>query len=206
MPNSRKAFTLIELLVVIAVIAVLGAILFPVFAKAREKAQQTTCMSNLRQIQLALTAYATDYDGVHCNDTGPAPSQIHWQTRVLPYAKDTQIFVCPAARWPYPVEFLGEEDIVKRSSYGRNAFDIGKHDSRQMFTADMMSVSETDAGAVIQMAGDMPAWYNHDGGVNIAYADGHVKWLSKAEFPVNVGRPPHSWESTAVRHFWLGID
>src|SRR5438309_4163016 len=61
-PGNRRAFTLIELLVVIAIIAILAAILFPVFAKAREKARQTSCLSNTKQIMLGQKMYVQDYD------------------------------------------------------------------------------------------------------------------------------------------------
>ncbi|MCS7301624.1 MAG: DUF1559 domain-containing protein, partial [Fimbriimonadales bacterium] len=61
----RKGFTLIELLVVIAIIAILAAILFPVFARAREKGRQTTCLSNLRQLGMAFVAYRADFEGVN---------------------------------------------------------------------------------------------------------------------------------------------
>ncbi len=64
---TRKGFTLIELLVVIAIIAILAAILFPVFARAREKARQTSCLSNMKQIALAITMYASDYDETYAS-------------------------------------------------------------------------------------------------------------------------------------------
>lgn len=89
--RNHKGFTLIELLVVIAIIAILAAILFPVFAKAREKARQASCLSNLKQIGLAFQQYAQDYDGVLCYGcTGDAsrfnsyPCQI-WMFAIAPY-------------------------------------------------------------------------------------------------------------------------
>jgi prepilin-type N-terminal cleavage/methylation domain-containing protein/prepilin-type processing-associated H-X9-DG protein len=86
--NSRKGFTLIELLVVIAIIAILAAILFPVFAKAREKARQAACMSNMKQIGLAFIQYTSDYDGIivqaYENDGGSG-TPMQWQQRITPY-------------------------------------------------------------------------------------------------------------------------
>jgi prepilin-type N-terminal cleavage/methylation domain-containing protein/prepilin-type processing-associated H-X9-DG protein len=91
-------FTLIELLVVIAIIAILAAILFPVFSSAREKARQSSCGSNLRQVQLAIAQYAQDYDEQHPHTYfGPAPGYYQWEEAVLPYVKNDQLFVCPSA-------------------------------------------------------------------------------------------------------------
>src|SRR5665213_1677179 len=86
--TTRKGFTLIELLVVIAIIAILAAILFPVFAKAREKARQTACASNLKQMALAELQYVQDYDEIF-------PNQSLEYAGLIPYTKSTQIFVCP---------------------------------------------------------------------------------------------------------------
>jgi prepilin-type N-terminal cleavage/methylation domain-containing protein/prepilin-type processing-associated H-X9-DG protein len=108
---TKRGFTLIELLVVIAIIAILAAILFPVFAKAREKARQTSCLSNVKQIMLGVLMYAQDYDETlpsqgpgqrtstnpSCNGN-PFPYGTGWiQDKVMPYIKNTQIFTCPSA-------------------------------------------------------------------------------------------------------------
>jgi prepilin-type N-terminal cleavage/methylation domain-containing protein/prepilin-type processing-associated H-X9-DG protein len=95
-PTLRRAFTLIELLVVIAIIAILAAILFPVFAKAREKARQVTCISNLKQIGLALTQYTQDYDEQLMYTRSDFDGDIPWQAKSYAYIKSAGVFRCPS--------------------------------------------------------------------------------------------------------------
>lgn len=93
-----KAFTLIELLVVIAIIAILAAILFPVFAQAREKARQASCMSNLKQLGLAEMQYVQDYDERTSGSYANSPAgRIYYPELIFPYVKSAQVFYCPNA-------------------------------------------------------------------------------------------------------------
>jgi len=90
-------FTLIELLVVIAIIAILAAILFPVFSRAREKARQASCSSNLKQIALAAIQYTQDYDEMLVPDrVGPTTGEFSWCACIYPYIKSNQVFTCPS--------------------------------------------------------------------------------------------------------------
>ena len=144
MKNNKSAFTLIELLVVIAIIAILAAILFPVFAQARDKARSASCLSNEKQIGLGLMMYVQDYDETfptayrYKNNTettngGSAGGYVHYTAMVQPYVKNTQIWVCPSdpnkgirpdnapcADW-LDVTTLGCEAQVPRLSYIPNS-------------------------------------------------------------------------------------
>lgn len=113
--NAKKAFTLIELLVVIAIIAILAAILFPVFAQAKAAAKKTVCLSNTKQFALGFLLYAGDNDDIYCGNTlltvaawqgagfglpngfmDPAADQ-NWGAEVFPYLKSLPLLVCPVA-------------------------------------------------------------------------------------------------------------
>jgi prepilin-type N-terminal cleavage/methylation domain-containing protein len=118
----RRAFTLIELLVVIAIIAILAAILFPVFAQARDKARQAACLSNVKQIATGIAMYRQDWDGHGPfagwpidklgRLTGHTPAAIYhedWQFAVQPYVKNVGVLRCPGDRTPYderPVSYI----------------------------------------------------------------------------------------------------
>lgn len=107
--SKNQAFTLIELLVVIAIIAILAAILFPVFARARENARRSSCTSNLKQIGLGILQYTQDYDerfplartnniALPANGTNAATvaNDVPWQFVIQPYVKSAQLFKCPS--------------------------------------------------------------------------------------------------------------
>lgn len=122
----KKAFTLIELLVVIAIIAILAAILFPVFAQAKEAAKKTTCLSNTKQMAIGIYLYTGDYDDTYPNTSWEQDSlakqstpgfagtynpqnpngtyQIHWTFLIQPYIKNWNIFVCPSDPHPTPTD------------------------------------------------------------------------------------------------------
>ena len=103
-PRLNKGFTLIELLVVVAIIALLAAILFPVFGRARENARRSSCQSNLKQIGLGITQYSQDYDEkmvplrwYYNNTLNPTKhSVMPWPSMVQPYVKSAQVFQCPS--------------------------------------------------------------------------------------------------------------
>ena len=128
----KKAFTLIELLVVIAIIAILAAILFPVFAQAKEAAKKSACLSNNKQMATAVHLYAGDYDDTVCqtswesqlttqpNNPG-GTYQIHWTYLMQPYIKNFNIFVCPSDQNPVTPKFPapnGISDLGKTNGSG----------------------------------------------------------------------------------------
>jgi len=136
--KSAQGFTLIELLVVIAIIAILAAILFPVFAQAREKARQTSCLSNEKQIGLSLLMYVQDYDEQFPSGSklsfpnGPNNLNAYvyglgWAGQIYPYTKSAQILKCPddstsqvnataSVQALYPVSYLYNRNIALNSA------------------------------------------------------------------------------------------
>lgn len=140
--SQRNAFTLIELLVVIAIIAILAAILFPVFGRARENARRSSCQSNLKQIGLGVMQYTQDYDGYMVLQQGGSNGNVYWPTLVAPYIKSSQVYTCPSAtdqQVPRDEKFINSgtrmvycgvassdgspnatPDLVKGFSYSRN--------------------------------------------------------------------------------------
>ena len=166
-PSPRKSgFTLIELLVVIAIIAILAAILFPVFAKAREKARQNSCLNNQRQIAIALSMYVQDNEETYMPDTGNAA----WSTLMVNY-NEPSIYDCPTKTGK------GKNTAPE---YGFNAYMFG------MAAGDLAGPADTPMTSDLTM--DTPAKNyalkdfdadvdpRHAVGAVMSFADGHVKW------------------------------
>ena len=167
--RRRAAFTLIELLVVIAIIAILAAILFPVFSKAREKGRQSNCANNERSLILAALMYSEDYG------TWPPDFAIQPTGGLMPYTDGRGVFHCPS------------HDTTFDSSYAWNSYIIGDSGNNIYYTPGSV-LQPSKVAAVWDGAGNRGCfyWYNngpnsygisqrHNGYANIGFADGHVK-------------------------------
>ena len=207
--RRSAAFTLIELLVVIAIISLLAAILFPVFAQAREKARQTTCASNQKQLGTAILMYASDYDEqlplAAYATTGFA--FVTWHDLTNPYAKNTGIWHCPSSLVA-PADAGGK--ITTHFGYNVrylttiNAFftNVDSHTAVSLAEvtrpAETVLLSDAKASMANSWCGDdgkflLPpsgadahCWgrpaYLHTQGANVLWLDGHVKWHRPNQF------------------------
>ena len=208
-PNRQRGFTLIELLVVIAVIALLAAILFPVFARAREKARQSSCANNIKNLGTAVLMYSQDYD-----DTLPlaaymvSPTDaLTWHDLTDPYVKSHQIWHCPSSavkkadasgkittHFGYNTTYL--------TTMATNFSNAATHSAASLssITAPSQTVLLTDAKSSVagSWCGDdgkyllapsgtdsdcwgRPNWLHSDGS-NVLWLDGHVKWQHDSQF------------------------
>ena len=204
MQDTRKGFTLIELLVVIAIIAILAAILFPVFARAREKARQTSCLNNIKQITLATLMYAQDNGEMYPQGGAWSPDgdMIHWYAAIEPYLRNEQILICPSSGDPTPNTWnygFVRQTTGYNGSIGSFTLPDGTTipgRSAPVAMADVRYPSETvlvsDAHNFYTELGfwnrnDSPwdevggAYYwvdgRHNGGANLGMMDGSAKWF-----------------------------
>lgn len=209
----RRAFTLIELLVVIAIIAILAAILFPVFAQAREKARQATCLSNVKQIGLALGMYTQDYDSTLPAQKGDGVTvggtKQNYYDSLNVYTKNQAIWLCPS---DIPNPYNGQAVKPPAMGFHMNGNVItkaGLSEAAMAAPANLMAMRETGAGVVWAQAylrpypgdcDDTIGWsgaggrtFNHMGGTNLLFCDGHAKWflpsqtLTLSQFPGDEG-------------------
>jgi len=145
--KSKQGFTLIELMVVIVIIAILVAILLPVFASARGKARQTVCLSNMRQIAVAMLLFADEHNE-------KLPNADSWAEAIQPYLKSHEVLRCPS------------DSSDAETSYAMNPALSGK---------SLGLISDSSNTVLLYETGyeDNP---RHNGGNCYAFADSHVKW------------------------------
>ena len=210
----RQGFTLIELLVVIAIIAILAAILFPVFARAREKARQTSCINNARQLATATLMYAQDYDkcfpmSIYLSGDMQAYAFYHTQ---MPYMKNIQIFDCPSEKARITAQGLANLGLpvapgFSQASYDFNyaVFEDGPNNMLTQADHPVVSMAEIPFPVDTVMCYDgclTPQFYSpvvagHNQTITANYVDGHAKVVKAREtaqtFTDTEGKTRNTW-------------
>jgi prepilin-type N-terminal cleavage/methylation domain-containing protein/prepilin-type processing-associated H-X9-DG protein len=203
--ERRTGFTLIELLVVIAIIAILAAILFPVFAQAREQARKAACLSNLKQMGLALTLYVQDYDETFPSDYEINGSAIVWADQIQPYVRNRQVLGCPSgsdankkfrsgvgygisSHLMQKVDISGAPRSLASLVAPADTAAIADSESTKFKASwsDRWRVAYANTQDPLRFRAPESAWISRhgsatglkptEGGANVTYADGHAKY------------------------------
>jgi prepilin-type N-terminal cleavage/methylation domain-containing protein/prepilin-type processing-associated H-X9-DG protein len=249
---SHAGFTLIELLVVIAIIAILAAILFPVFAKVRQKAEATQCLSNEKQLMLSILMYVSDNNNVWFQPSvvqnpqyGPTPPPPavpgNWNTQyntdgtttypngpayaIWPYVMNSQIYICPlnsialTSCPPYaPTMGYGVDMDSPMGAYGSTppcSMSAWQYPAEFNVLCDRGGqnfYNDNTASSLSQVNGCNYQSFPHNNGANVAFLDGHAKWMAQADplwgncYYINNSGMSSQPNFNAMSHFWYGID
>jgi prepilin-type N-terminal cleavage/methylation domain-containing protein/prepilin-type processing-associated H-X9-DG protein len=216
--RKRSGFTLIELLVVIAIIAVLAAILFPVFSQAREKARQSACLSNLHQLGTAISLYRQDWEEFYFHI---APTRPTWKDHLLPYLHSKDVYLCPSnpVGWNSPQDFwgpkasarsgdstgrfpisyasVGDEEELIYNFEGSDSLDAAPDPTHFVWLSETRS-PEVWINPYLDFAAIPPLMHGkihcHGKQINLLFSDGHVKGLRA----IQTFQPVDLWERTTV--------
>lgn len=226
-----RAFTLIELLVVIAIISILAAVLFPVFARARENARRASCQSNLRQMALATLMYTKDYDEyfprTNIIDHSATPPGGNWASAgywfwpqiIYPYHKNIDAMLCPSIAVHGNPRFGNYgvlRNVFPHTEANRSVMAINVPDRVIMFIdastyviqpSNVTSPGGSDSqpsyfpgtGSLLGIERDYGKYQRdyesgrHLGGANIAFVDGHVKWMSTSAIVKEARAATNAW-------------
>jgi len=251
--EKMKGFTLIELLVVIAIISILSAILFPVFARARENARRASCMSNLKQIGLGMIMYVQDYDeryplnawipsvpqsdnsmpGAKFTISLPSATPactggkcVSWMDLIYPYVKSVQVFQCPSAQVGEGYPGYGYSSGL--SQYHSYQYDFSRYGKIGRIPVTLSDVQRpTEVFAIMDYNAQFSVYANpsdfgsaarsttpstylrvlpHLDGGNVAYADGHVKWINGAHYKTYSGGSSCDLTAIDTNSIWCNRD
>ena len=186
--SRKKGFTLIELLVVIAIIALLAAILFPVFARARENARRSSCANNLKQLGIGFAQYKQDYDESWCGGWSQTPPNAMWTYVLQPYLKSNQVFRCPSDSRNNYSGYLHNNVLTSKCTGSQTTY---VNDSEIPKPAESLILIDGNTGGSNQTQnGDYTLWNDwnrvtrasdglprHLESPNILFCDGHVKGM-----------------------------
>ena len=213
----KRAFTLIELLVVIAIIAILAAILFPVFAKAREKARQSSCQSNHKQLVIAVAQYIQDYDeriprhyylsgGTITYPGGGTNAGMMWYAAIQPYVKSINAFNCPSSDRIWNGNYTGGTPLGFTRYLGNNSlakidkpaetFLLGDSDYDINALSYVLYWNQTVA---VGSRRTFFPWRHNDQG-NVGFLDGHVKTMRVEDVQSQGGTT--TTQKDALKVFW----
>lgn len=219
---ERKGFTLIELLVVIAIIAILAAILFPVFMTAKEAAKKTSCADNMKQLGIAFMLYAQDNDEtcvLYMYDGWPDPNTKVWIDLLNPYTKNRKIANCPGRPknvsngpitdigygynyvtlgYPYDLTqargWMAYKGVAHYSDIHNKVNTIAFMDANNV----VIHCPSTSTNTKVLLSGNPYIDCRHSDGAQAAFVDGHVRWMSTADIAAHGSSKPGAYPSIGL--------